>query len=121
MPATISGLKRINLHTILYNFAGIDNNGKLEYSNLRVPAKIKPYHLSITIEYTKGQKTLETRFRVYGKQECYYCGVNMIDTTTKVLDPNIDYLEFKAVGASQNFSIKIDKEKEKNPNACKYS
>ena len=75
----------------------------------RLPATLDPYFLYITVEYN-GHKnmTLETNFIVYGQQEDYYCGVNMINTGTKALEPNKDYLEFTSVGASQCFDVKVE-------------
>ena len=92
----------------------------LVYQNL--PATLRSYLLNITVEYSNGNKiTLETKFRVYGDQECYYCGVNMINTGTKALDPNTDYLEFTSVGASQKFDVLVNGVKDvKIPEAGMY-
>ena len=90
----------------------------LVYQNL--PATLWSYFLNIIVEYSNGHKTLETKFRVYGDQECYYCGVNMINTGTKALDPNTDYLEFTSVGASQKFDVEV-KSDGKIPETGKYS
>ena len=75
------------------------------YQNL--PPTVTQYFLNIAVEYSNGHKTLETKFRVYGDQEGFYCGVNMINTGTEALDPNTDYLEFTSVGASQYFDVLV--------------
>jgi hypothetical protein len=61
---------------------------------------------------TRDSITLKGQFRVFGRQEKYFCGVNMINYGTNPISQDDGYVEYIAVGATEDFTCQIDKMEE---------
>lgn len=81
----------------------VGSNGTI---STNLPASIKPYILRVTVY--NGDTcvvTLKGKFRVYGDQEDYYCGVHFTNYGTQILNSNITFV---SMGATRNFSVILD-------------
>ena len=79
-----------------------------------LPATLSIYTLQVTAydDENKMILKLKGKVRVYGTQECEYCGVHFINTDTTVterLNARIDYIEFVLTGATKYFSVLLDR------------
>ena len=70
---------------------------------------LKEYFLNVkAVDPTTGDSvTLRGAFRVFGRQERYFCSLNMINTGTSPI-PQGGSLEFISVGKATEFTCTID-------------
>ena len=112
----------INLESIASLFTSAGSDGFFSYRfTMEKIWKYSPRRYILIVEakdpITGDSITLKGYFRVFGHQEKYFCGVNMINYGTSPISREDGYMEYIAVGATESFTCQIDKMEESS--SCK--